>query len=470
MKGHLNKIMNVNIRNKIIDCSPYIIAIILMGINIFLNRNLSFRGDSYEIWEVTKTFLGGENSYHSFVEYRGVGCFFVFSIIYKFSQLFQINDILFLRTINSILFILMNVYFIPQIFNKIFKCRIGIFNKIVFIVICYLFFRGYFLYPSNDVMGTFFTILSFFLICILSKKLFFIKLILSAFFLIIASQMRSNFIILIPFFLICIFLKIKELNYSNKSFEYKGMFTFIISIILFILIFRELENIYDIYFRLPFIYAETISNSRKGVFVRALGWGIMTQKAEWNIGPNYDGSIYYIDKIGTYLFEQEFPNEINMNNFTLMKYVQFIIKYPLDMLTLYGRHLFIVFDIKYPSVYINDMNKGPTILSFINYTFIFLSVIFFRVDKAYRNNKLFRCFTMSLIILVISSLPVIQETRFVMLPLLIIYSVAIFGFAISAEYKLILKKREVYVYMLIFIFVMFTISSLFAGYLPYVIG
>lgn len=216
MKGHLNKIMNINIRNKIIDCSPYIIAIILMGINIFQNRNLAFRGDSYEIWEVTKTFLDGKNAYHSFVEYRGVGCFFVFFIIYKFSQLFQINDILFLRTINSILFILMNGYFIPQIFNKIFKCRIGIFDKIVFIVICYMFFRGYFLYPSNDVMGTFFTILSFFMICRLSRKLFFIKSILSALFLIIASQMRSNFIILIPFFLTCIFLKIKELNYSDK--------------------------------------------------------------------------------------------------------------------------------------------------------------------------------------------------------------------------------------------------------------
>lgn len=199
--------------------------------------------------------------------------------------------------------------------------------------------------------------------------------------------------------------------------------------------------------------------------MRALGWGIMTQKAEWNIGPNYNGSIYYIDKIGTYLFEKEFPNESNMDNFTLMKYVQFIIKYPLDMVILYSRHLFIVFDIKYPSVYITDMNKGSTMLSFINYTFIFLSVIFFRVDKAYRNNKFLRCFIMSLSILVISSLPVIQETRFVMLPLIIIYSVAIFGFSISMEYKLLLKKREVYVYMFIFIVVMFTISSLFGGYL-----
>jgi hypothetical protein len=207
--------------------------------------------------------------------------------------------------------------------------------------------------------------------------------------------------------------------------------------------------------------------------------GLRWQKIEGNVDDEYaDIYVRYIDEAGEKIIATE---DLNESNFSMGKYIGIIFKYPIDYLTILATHFFNALDQKYPEIYIKRFYRDTTLISLINYTFIFVIILYFwyyplfikpKVKKQDWKGKLLFCKKLFLenvncwLLLVMMApiavaLPGAIETRFFLPVHIFIYAVVTFYISYDKLWIKIKNRPLLHLcWWLVFLLICFSFSSL----------
>lgn len=375
------------------------------------NSHLTFRGDSYEIWEVAKNFYENNRS-RSFVEYRGGFVFVVYNGLYNISSFLGIDDVAFFRVWSAFVFACMGGIF-PIVVGQIFGRSVGALKILIFNVLMFWFFCGYFLYPQTDIPALFFLLLALFLSLKMVCRPHWLILgggVVVGALLAASIMMRSSYVLAAP--LIWIFLG-RELRDGGAAWWRVACVVFVSM---------------GVCAAFTGVNASTTSSTR-GLAELQLKGGITMQKIEWNAGDsNYPGMLMLTDRRGEAILKAEGLTPL-VGKMTVPAYFSLFVKYPADMLILQGKHLFGGLDITYDSVYVQDLHAPRILRSLVNYTCFFLALVVIRARLGVEG---WRWRTLPLLLAICAqsfvAIPFMGEVRFFMPVILAFMAIAVFNF------------------------------------------
>lgn len=314
------------------------LAYLLMLVYGYNNLHLEFRGDAYETWAVASSLWNPEQPYRSFVEYRGFPVFLISALIQKFASVAHLTDIFAFRLFGSLLFAGLAAISLPNLI-----ARIGgrepatVLGKFLSVLLVFYFFRGQFLYPSNDAITVFFLALSL-NAAFRNDSPSWVGAAISGAWLALAILCRGNYIVAIPFLLLAMFR-------SNGGLAFGGVASWVrvAALVVPLFIFHAADDMYD---RYRTETAGVAKSSNEGVLSGQLTNGLKIQKIEWNIGNQYPGMLIYEEPIGKRILEE---NGITTNFMELPDYFSLAARHPLDFIGIYLRHAFGGVDVNYHS-------------------------------------------------------------------------------------------------------------------------
>lgn len=113
----------------------------------------------------------------------------------------------------------------------------------------------------------------------------------------------------------------------------------------------------------PRVYTENYSSSASNLQMQQIVWGIQYPRYETYSGIDGDYStpgVFFVDLAGQELVEKEMINE---NTFSIKKWVALLVHYPLDIMSIYTRHLINAMTPLWNRAYIEiiNTNKIPII-------------------------------------------------------------------------------------------------------------
>jgi hypothetical protein len=441
----------------------FIFTIFILISQIFFN-DWKFYYDSLDYWNRANEFI--KNNEFSLLNYneplRGYLYPLLLFIIKEIAKIISVSDVLLFYIFYSI-FISLNITFIiPNLAEKLFNITTKVHQIIIFFIIFYLFWNGYFNYPLTDVISIFFIFisLSFFLKFNIDNKVTTFYLIFSGMFLFAAAQLRPIYLILI----IAIFILLLLLFILKKSLKGKLILTSFGLIIGFLIVATPQIYININLYRTFNPLAETSKSKITGgsnLYVYQLRGGIRVQKYETFIGTNYFDSAHagFLDnKIQGQQLYDELRAAKNTNFYNIAKIIAFNIG---DFVMIYSRHFFNGLDIWYNTPYVKNLFT-PTryILSFINYTLFFCVFVFIIKNKSIIQNKQLSFGLLLYLTPIAFVIPTIIEVRF-FLPLFILVYVMFSYLDVINFLRQNLKSliREYWYKYLIFILVCFILSQ-----------
>lgn len=123
------------------------------------------------------------------------------------------------------------------------------------------------------------------------------------------------------------------------------------------------------------------------LFTFQLAYGIAYSQYETCLPTaNYPGAaVAFLDPVGKMIFEKEKFNYIN-ENLTLSQYINLLLKYPLDIVGIYIRHLINMLNPVFGDVYMSQLPPKP-ILTVLNYLLLFVSTIGIYVRNGVEKEK-----------------------------------------------------------------------------------
>ncbi len=210
------------------------------------------------------------------------------------------------------------------------------------------------------------------------------------------------------------------------------------------LVFGPQTAINLVHFNILSPFVQTQMKYGREMYALDLAWGIVIQKYEGNIGSNYPGAgAYFLDRQGisvlvrSGLASQDYaenPLSLVARPSSLGEYFGLVLRYPLDFLGIYMRHLFNGLDLVYDTEYVPDLYQRSLMLSFANYSIWFLVIAYAASKMEFRNIVASRCLLPLIVALpAAAAIPTTIEVRY-MLPLqLMAYALTAFwilpGFA-----------------------------------------
>jgi len=213
----------------------------------------------------------------------------------------------------------------------------------------------------------------------------------------------------------------------------------------------------------PFVQTQVDSTN---LFLQQLNWGIVIQKYETSIDPDYPSpQVYFLDRQGeSILIRSSVSPDTPIS---LGKYVELLFKYPLDFMSIYLRHIFNGLDIVYNTVYVNNVYDNALHMRLANYSLWFLVVIY--IQKYFPNIKARKLLNSQLLLPIIIampslvSIPTAIEVRFMIPISFMAYGLAAFWILPEFfEISLVEKKNMVFKYFveyIIFVAFCFLLSS-----------
>lgn len=395
----------------------FVLAFAGMVTYFYFHSDVTFKGDSYEIWEIAKHFYDPLRN-TSFVEYRGPFTFFFYNLITSVSQLIQVSDVVLFRVFSALLFALLTTYCIPYLFSYILNKRICLMERVLYSVIIYYFYSGYFLHPQTDFLAFTFLLLSINALIHASGKsqsywwIYCIAGVLLA----CSIMTRLNYILSVPFLILFIvFLWKRGQHNINKLLEIMALF--IVPLTLLVSSNILLNNYID----------EEKSSTGNGLLEFQLLGGLKTQKIEWNAGDYvHKGHLFFPEKRGEKILKIE---SIDSDYISVEQYIDLYLKYPVDMFSINLLHLFNAFDITYDSVYITDLRSPRVLLSMLNYSLMFLALVVINLKYSgwLHDKKYSLLLLMSIFIPAIPSVAFIGEVRYFIPVMTSFFAISIFS-------------------------------------------
>ncbi|UHD45332.1 glycosyltransferase family 39 protein [Aureimonas altamirensis] len=405
-----------------------------MALYCYANSDLPLLGDAYHTWEVART-LYDENRHTSYVEYRGPFTFILYNIIFIISHLIGVNELTILRIVLSLMFATLVSYIFPILYEFILLKRISFYEILLFSLWNFMFFSGYYLYPQTDATALFF---------FSAGLLAFVKALnegrgswyaLAGTLVAFSIMLRLNFVVSVPILLIIFALR--------QKLSRRTAFAAALLLGCFLVPLSAL------------VWMNTSAAPTNSVLGGQLKGGLQFRKVEWNAGDaTYPGSLIFPDRRGAEILSKEGIRSSKESFFdgtiSAGHYLHLWLTYPKDMAIIYGQHLFAGIDIKYNSVYIYDLRHNIILMSIINFSLLFISMLAAtRLVRSYGEMKTQRILILlALIFPAFSAIPFIVEVRFFM-PLIVGYSaLGIFALRDCLPY---MRRSGLYIHFLIFI-------------------
>ncbi|RTQ52266.1 hypothetical protein EJV47_04370 [Hymenobacter gummosus] len=183
----------------------------------------------------------------------------------------------------------------------------------------------------------------------------------------------------------------------------------------------------------PFVLTWKNPSAPQSLYLSQLSWGLAVQKYETTIDPTYrvpgttepEYRIMYVDEVGQRIMDEEQISFIYGLR-DLSHYLTAVRHNPVDMLALYGRHVFNGLDVKYATPYLPRVFGSTLPLSLLNYTVLFLAGL---VLLLRRHRRLSWPQWIALLVLVgpcLLAIPTAMECRFFIPIYLLLYAVLCF--------------------------------------------
>lgn len=403
-------------RKLIWQISLFLIFVSLILISQVFFSDWKFYYDSLDYWTYADEFV--KNNTFSLLNYdqplRGYLFPLILFVIKQTSKIFLINDYFLFFIFYSLFISFVVVFVIPSLTQKIFKLSIKPLQIIIFFALFFFFWNGYFNYPMTDIISFFLILisLSFYLRFKTEKKSTFYFLILSGLFLFSAAQLRPAYLILILALLLTFFIYIV----FKKNSRVHCLITIIGLIIgMGIVSAPQIYINKNLYGTLNPL-AETSKSKIIGgtnLYIYQLRSGIRIQKYETNIGTNEFESAHasFLDnEIQGQRLYKELREKKNTGMFNIIKIIVFNIG---DFIMIYSRHLFNGLDIWYNTPYVKNLyTKTRYVISFFNYTLIFLFFIFLFENKGIFQKKEVKLGLLIYFVPIIFVIPTTVEVRF----------------------------------------------------------
>ena len=135
----------------------------------------------------------------------------------------------------------------------------------------------------------------------------------------------------------------------------------------------------------PMVLTENFSGGTQNLFLMQLNWGITYSKYETYVGEDgqYSGpGVKFTDKTGEKIIQLEgaFPESIG-------GWFKLILKYPLDFMGIFGRHIVTYLTPTYSETYITNLNSNKTMIITLNILLFFVSGLNIFNKRGKCNNK-----------------------------------------------------------------------------------
>lgn len=162
----------------------------------------------------------------------------------------------------------------------------------------------------------------------------------------------------------------------------------------------------------------------EGLMLSQLQWGIYAGRYATFVGDKSQYAnerMFFIDKIGQTILEKEQITEFASYG----EYFKLIMKYPLDFIGIYIRHLLNMLYPIYPNQYIQNIEKEKSVLLWFFYTILFVAIFYFIYSFKPKSRRWIWMILM--LVPCICILPGAVEIRFFIGLHLIIYTYALLG-------------------------------------------
>lgn len=185
----------------------------------------------------------------------------------------------------------------------------------------------------------------------------------------------------------------------------------------------------------------SLSVPTNNLMLKQLDWGLRYQRYDTYIGTQQSiPQMYFVDAVGMNILQKEGLLETEIERWS--QYIKIVIKYPLEVVGIYTRHLLNMLFPAWPNQYVLDLDSGKVILLLIAFNCLFfvgISCILGRI-----NNKNLKNF-LPVLLPVVAITPGAVESRFFM-PLYVIILgkicfdidwIALFGDIKEYRYKIL---------------------------------
>ena len=436
--------------------TSFIIIFLLFSIYLLTSEKTFFYWDSGGYWDLGNSFIvNGEFSLFNYTNnLRGVWFPLILRLPQSISHALVVDPLIIIRIFSALYISLFCAYLIPKLIRKIFPdSNISTEKMVLFGFFIFFFWRDYFHYPLSDFPAIILLIWSFYFI--LSKKISYIFL--SGIVLGIAVSIRPIYIIsFFPFVLFLLFEnKYRPINKKSIFGLYRLLVLFLGFLFISIpqiIVNKHLNNSFS-----PLV--QTQHSYKDGLYLQQLKWGISKEKYETNIGSDYPSvAVNFSSKMGESISIKE--NVENINSYS--EYLRVYFKYPVELTCIYAKHFFNGFDIKQATPYLKNVTNKNYIFSFMNYSILFLSLLFILFDRRNSFSTIRAClFFLLLLSPIIIVIPVVIETRFFISIYILIYAMLAFRPNYKELYTLFEKSQKwslLYLYF-VFLLICFILSS-----------
>lgn len=342
----------------------FVAAFAAMFLYALANQQLPFRGDAHETWQVAKALADPAQPYRSFVEYRGFVVFVLNAAIYRLSTLSGIDGVLAFRFFSSLLFAALSAAAWPDALGRLTGTAPTLARRLACVALAFVFFRGYFLYPSNDPVALFFLLLALNAVNTQAPPSAG-RAAIAGLWLGAAILSRSNYIVAVPF---VAWLAIAR----NGAFAPQRR----VAVARGALLVAMLGAMFAANAGYG-AYRERVAGSAhtdgRRVLNGQLTNGLRMQRIEWNAGDgSYPGMPTFGEERGRAILAEEGRASGWLH---AHEYFAIAFRHPFDFAVIYARHLFNGLDLAYPTVYVPDVRRRSLLFSVSNFTLIFLALV-----------------------------------------------------------------------------------------------
>lgn len=440
-------------RNLLICLMASVIVLVISGL---LRGELPYQYDASNYYMLAKSFeKDGSFSFLNMPEnIRGYVFPFILYLALKLGALLHMQDWVTVLLLNSIVFSLVVVYFLPYVLEcASYQNAADMIKRMIPVGLVALFWKDLVYFPLSDLYSYGFLVLAIYVLLRLKERRALpIRLLLAAVEGLLLYGMyntRTIYLFVIPvILLVWLVFRIKE------KFPWKRMVVLCLVMILAAGICAWPQ--YKI--NQQNFGKSTVAVITNDLFSQQLYWGITMQRYETYAG---DGSIYpypdmrFEDKEGVALLEKE-----GISGFeSIGEFFRFFVRHPLEYLSVLGRHLVNALHLPFNEVYIRDLIKSSAFLEIANYTILFMFAMLLSFSwQRVKKRELFtehRVQFLTTMITCVAILPGAIETRFFMPAYVAVY-VAGTAMAVKGFGAFLWKHKGIFVILYIMLYVLFS--------------